>query len=187
MLDHITRYDTMPIPGIDSLTEFFAAGAITVGVEFRCLTDAAIAANSDRVLPAAGTVARIFDVYDDSGVSLHVYGDAEGERLEYLRFDCFIDDPHYHYVSWTDRVNDVLHMDPVADGDPLAWALERIRTRLPQMLERAGTPKNAAAVNLQAIERIMPQVAEAAYRARFHADQAAIKEAAEHPPVAKRA
>ena len=34
--------------------------------------------------------------------------------------------------------NEMLHLDPVADGDPLAWALERIRTRLPQMLARAG-------------------------------------------------
>ena len=185
MMEHITRYDTMPIPGIDALTEFFSAGAITIGVEFRCLTDAAIAANSDKVLAAKGSVSRIFDVYDDSGVSLHVYGEAEGERLEYLRFDCFHDDPHYHYVSWTDSINDVLHMDPVADGDPLAWALDRIRTRLPQMLVRAGTPKNAAAVDTQALERIMPQVVEAAYRARFHADQAAIKQIAERVETAQ--
>jgi hypothetical protein len=181
MADHITRYASMPIPGIDSQTEFFNAGAITIGVEFRFLTEAVIEANRAKMPAANGSVSRLFEVYDDSGVSIHVYGDAEGERLEYLRFDCFHDDPHYHYVSWTNAINDVLHMDPIADGDPLAWALERVRTRLPQMLERAGTPRNAAAVDLQAIDRIMPQVTEAAYRARFHADQTAIKEIAERP------
>ena len=37
-------------------------------------------------------------------------------------------------------------VDPIADGDPLAWALERIRTRLPQMLARAGADDVAAAI-----------------------------------------
>ena len=58
-----------------------------------------------------------------------------------------------------------------ADGDPLTWALDRIRTRLPQMLERAGAghiPIDAAAV-----ESILPRVSEAAYRARYEHDDAA--------------
>jgi len=86
-----------------------------------------------------------------------------------LRFDCFVEDPHYHYVSWRERANEVLHIDPVADGDPLAWALERLRTRLPQMLARAGAPELSAALDRRALEAALPRVADAAQRARREA------------------
>jgi hypothetical protein len=68
----------------------------------------------------------------------------------------------------------MVHVDPVALGDPLAWALERIRTRLPQMLTRAGAPEIAAEVDLMAVEQVLPQVAEVAYRVRFSHDDTAI-------------
>jgi hypothetical protein len=47
------------------------------------------------------------------------------------------------------------------------------------MLERAGAPNVAAMVDLRAIEAIMPKVTEAAFRARYHADKAAIRALAE--------
>ena len=157
MADHITRYDLMPIPPVEEQTEYFEAGAVSFGVEYRLLNDA-IAAASDVEVASGGEAGA--GGRDDCGVSLHVFAVGEGaapgdERLEYLRFDCFVEDPHYHYVSWKDRSNEMLHIDPVADGDPLAWALERIATRLPQMLERAGA-------------------AEAAWRARYHHDDEAV-------------
>jgi hypothetical protein len=68
----------------------------------------------------------------------------------------------------------MLHVDPVADGDPLAWALERIRTRLPQLLERAGAGEAAARVVQRQVDAVLPRVAEAAFRARTHHDDAAI-------------
>ena len=68
----------------------------------------------------------------------------------------------------------MLHIDPIADGDPLAWAIERLRTRLPQMLERAGVPEIAAAVDLRAVEAVLPRVSEAAWRVRYHHDDEAL-------------
>ena len=62
----------------------------------------------------------------------------------------------------------MIHSDPIADGDPLAWTLERLRTRLPQMLARAGADELAARVDARAVEAVLPRVAEAAYRARYH-------------------
>ena len=103
----------------------------------------------------------------DSGVSLHIYGGSGEQGREYLRFDCFVEEPHYHYVGWSRKSNEVLQIDPVADGDALAWALERLRTRLPQMLVRAGAADIAALVDPLLIEAILPRVAEAAYRARY--------------------
>ena len=111
---------------------------------------------------------------DDRGVSLHVSGVRDGEALEHLRFDCFDEAPHYHYVSWKDRSNVMLHLDPIADGDALQWTLERLRTRLPQMLEHAGAADIAAQLDQRQIDAVLPRVAEAAYRARYHHDDNAI-------------
>ena len=117
------------------------------------------------------------DGLDDCGVSLHVFAThPDGDRLEHLRFDCFDEDPHYHYVDWKGQSNDMVHMDKIADGDPLAWALDRIRTRLPQMLERAGA--GHIPIDAGAVEAILPRVSEAAYRARYDHDDAATLEGA---------
>jgi len=172
MKSHITRYDLMPIPAVETQTEYFDAGAIAIGVEYRLLNDAIAAASA--VERADGADAADVESFDDCGVSLHVYGMVDGERVEWLRFDCFTEDPHYHYVCWRTRSNEMLHIDPVADGDPLAWALERIRTRLPQMLERAGAAELAGAVDPRQLESALPRIAEAAYRLRYQHDEGAI-------------
>lgn len=174
--DHITRYDLMPIAPLEAHTTWFDAGAVRIGVEYRLLNEAI--ADASQVDAAAGSDSA-GAIEDDRGVSLHVCGvDFAGEALEYLRFDCFDEDPHYHYVSWRDKSNEMLHIDPVADGDPLAWALDRIRTRLPQMLRRAGAEAIAARVDPTAIEAVLPRVVDAAYRARFEHDDSAILAAA---------
>ena len=170
MTGHVTRYDKMPIPPVPEQTEWFEAGAVAFGVEYRLLNDAIAAASA--VESAGGSDAA--QRFDDRGVSIHVFAEVGGERREVLRFDCFQEDPHYHYVSWAARSNEMLHVDPVADGDPLAWALERIRTRLPQMLERAGAGEAAAKVDLRRVDAVLPRVAEAAFRARYHHDDAPI-------------
>jgi len=176
---HITRYDLMPIPPVEAHTELFPAGAVEIGVEYRLL-DEAIAAAS-RIEPAHGTDGAETATLDDRGVSLHVFGEEDGERREFLRFDCFDEDPHYHYVCWRRRTNEVLRIDPVSDGDPLSWALERIRTRLPAMLERAGAAELAGRVDPRLVEAVLPRVAEAAWRARFHHDDDAIRRTALGP------
>jgi hypothetical protein len=185
---HITRYDLMPIPPVDAQTDYYDAGAVAFGVEYRVLTDAVAAASA--VEAASGTESADAS-FDDRGVAIHVFGtDIGGEgadalgRVEYLRFDCFNEDPHYHYVSWRDRSNEMLHLDPVADGDPLTWALDRIRTRLPQMLERAGASDLAARVDQRVLEAVLPRVSEAAWRARYRSDEAAVLADALAPPSA---
>jgi hypothetical protein len=160
----VTRYDVMPIPPVEAHTEWFRAGTLAIGVEYRLVNEAVVAAR--QVEAATGGDGLEAAVLDDRGVSLHVVGDVDGVAREVLRFDCFVEDPHYHYVSWRARSNEVLHLDPVADGDPLAWALERLRTRLPAMLARAGVPELAQAVDRAAIEAALPRIAAAAERVR---------------------
>lgn len=167
MGDHITRYDKMPIPPVEAHTEYFQAGDIRIGVEYRVLTDELVAEIRAGLEGAQGSESGQLEDLDDSGVSLHVFGTSGDSEYEFLRFDCFREDPHYHYVDWSNKSNEVLHLDPVVEGDPLTWALERIRTRLPQMLSRAGADEVAARVDPHAIEAVLPRITEAAFRARY--------------------
>jgi hypothetical protein len=166
---HITRYSVMPIPPIEDRTTWFDAGSVRVGVEYRLLTDAVAAAAE--LAEASGDERGQTTDLDDRGVALHVCAEQDGEMREFLRFDCFDEDPHYHYVSWRDRANEMIHLDPIADGDPLTWALERIRTRLPQMLARSGASEVAERVDSGAIEGVLPRITEAAFRARYENEE----------------
>ena len=77
-------------------------------------------------------------------------------------------------MSYANQTNEMVHLDPAAVGDPLEWAMDRIRTRLPQLLSRAGNPELGARIDVAEIEAALPKVAEAAYRARFAHDDEAI-------------
>jgi len=173
---HITRYSLMPIPPVEANTEYFDAGPVRIGVEYRLLNDAIAAAQT--LARARGEDPGPPEVPDDRGVSIHVFALRDGRAWEHLRFDCFDEDPHYHYVNHAEHSNEMLRMDPIADGDPVAWALERVRTRLPQMLARAGAGDAAARFDPRALESVLPRVAEAAYRARYQHDERAVLEAA---------
>jgi len=181
MAASITRYDKMPIPAIDAHTRYFESGRLRIGVEYRVLDDAVAAAARLHLEAATGVETGKLTEIDDRGVSLHVYVQGDGGWCEHLRFDCFEEEPHYHYVSWAARSNEVLHVDPFAVGDPLGWALECLRTRLPQMLRRAE-PGREALVSAPDVDTIMPRVAAAAYAARFDIEPQSI-EAAAHGPA----
>lgn len=134
----------MPIPPNEARTEYFAAGCLRISVEYRILTDDLVALSRRTLEFDTGTDVGQIEALDDAGVSLHVFAGPAGKQCEYLRFDCFREDPDYHYVGWDRKSNEVLRIDPIADGDPLAWALDRIATRLPQTLARAGAGDIAA-------------------------------------------
>jgi len=154
----------MPIPPVKENTQTFNAGTVTIGVEYRVLTDALVAAMGKKAAPEIGSL-------DDAGVSIHVFVKAPDGDLERLRFDCFEKEPHYHYISWKKSYNDHVFADPTVYTDFLAWSLEMIRTRLVPMLEKADVNGAAQIVDRKSIERILPTVSEAAYQARRHADK----------------
>lgn len=172
----VTHYNVMPIAPLDDQTLYFDAGGIRIGVEYRLLDDAIAAAHSLEEAQGDETGAEV--VVEDRGVSLHVYGNEDGEMLECIRFDCFDEDPHYHYIGWAEKTNQMIHIDPIAQGDPLGFALDCIQHRLAPMLRRAGATGAAGCVETERIEAIMPRVAEAAYRARFDHNDESIRKAA---------
>jgi hypothetical protein len=131
-------YGIPPQPPVAENTTYLQAGAVTIGVEYRDVNpDNLVETYKDNPAyleelleksPAGG--------FADEGVSIHVCATDGGH--EYLRFDVFDDDPHYHYIHAGDEVvNNVVEFDVLAHGEMLPWVIERLRTRLPEMLPHA--------------------------------------------------
>lgn len=137
------------------------AGPLRFVVEARQLTDEVIAKLTGQPPDTEG--------FDDFGPSLHVFGSADG--LEHLRFDCFEKDPHYHYFFHAKNENLVCRLDDVAEGDPVGWTLERLRGRLPEMLEYAGASELSAATrrDISSIDVAVERVARLFEEARIQA------------------
>jgi len=163
------RYPILPIPWIAEHTEMIPAGVLTIGVGHRVLDEATAKAYLDEV----GFQREHDDdggertyMGRDAGVCIHVLGPGrDGELVEYLRLDCFDDEPHYHYVYNDERAQDRVFLDPTLEGDPMEWALDRVRTRMPEVLVKVGAPELAAQLDQDAIEAAMPEVRRAIDRA----------------------
>lgn len=157
-----TTYEVDPLPLIAEDTTFFDAGAITIGVEYRRVDNSTLTAGyGEEAVSEQGIT------FDSAGVSLHVLGTED--KREYLRFDCFDNDAHYHYILWGTRQTIVAY-DHTANGDMLTWALEAIAERVDAMLSFAGAPELAARVDKTlvraAIDELTP-VARNAQRAQL--------------------
>jgi hypothetical protein len=76
------------------------------------------------------------EIMDDQGLNIQVLSDIDGREVELLRFDCFDQNPHYHYGP--EKENELLRLDKTTAGNPVGWTLEQLRTRLPDMIRRAG-------------------------------------------------
>ena len=100
----------------------------------------------------------------DGGLAIHVLSDLAGntgrvftEETELLAFDCFRDDPHYHYGPR--NKNHRIFWDKTLVPDPLGWCLDQFKTgKLKAMLERAGYPGVAADLDEDLVASIIPQV-----------------------------
>lgn len=160
-------YGGIPIPPVKDNMAIFEAGALSIGVEFRVLNDAVVGAMGLAEIAASNG----YPTLDDNGVSIHVFARTAEGNFERLRFDCFRRDPHYHYLSVRQKWQHVIHIDRNVTGDPAAWALQMLRTRLVPMLLRSDIPEAATLVDYAKIEEILPLVTEAVFRARFHTDR----------------
>lgn len=154
-----TRYQVLPIPALPEHTRMFEAGAVTFGVEYRLLDEAIIAAEYGADARAAfgnqlppGLPAQLAE----DGVSLHVFDSASGG--EYLRFDCFADYPHYHYITPREGCQSVLEYDPVANGPIFDWLFARLRSELGAMLRHAKGSELAEKLDRAQLDRVLPEV-----------------------------
>ena len=123
------RFEQLPIPMITEHCIPVAAGAVQLVVESRVLTNEII----------QGALANVVDAgipFDDFGATLHVCGTDDG--LEYLRFDCFENEPHYHYIEQATGANTVVRIDELAVGDPIDFSLACVEHHLADMLRHCG-------------------------------------------------
>ena len=97
------------------------------------------------------------ELMPDQGLCVQVFGKAEGQDTEILRFDCFDQMPHYHYGPANHNIR--LNMDKTTVGNPFGWTLDNLRTKLPAMIQRAGYADLAAAVEANPVaESVLDEV-----------------------------
>jgi hypothetical protein len=123
------HYDQLPIPMVTEHCIPIDAGAVQLVVESRKLTNEIIGDTYHGAVDAGIP-------FDDFGATLHVCGTADG--LEYLRFDCFENEPHYHYIEQAVGANTVVRIDELAVGDPIDFSLACVEHHLADMLRHCG-------------------------------------------------
>lgn len=69
-----------------------------------------------------------------AGATLRVFGNIEGQVTELLRFDDFVEEPHYHVPA----AGDPRPFDRAALGEPLTWYICQLRDHLCELLAEAG-------------------------------------------------
>jgi hypothetical protein len=149
-------YHVELVPPIPEATTYFDAGPLSIGVEFRLLTDDLVNAfykddgESRQIVDAIRPA-----VFDDRGLSFHVFDRDAG--IEYLRFDMFEEGPHYHYINSASSHRAVMY-DPYSCGDMFSWAVDCLRSRLPDMLRYAGADELADRVDTDALDVTLPEV-----------------------------
>jgi hypothetical protein len=83
----------------------------------------------------------------DSGATLRVSGRVAGAEREILRFDDFIDGPHYHVPADGPSIA----FDRAALGEPLDWIVAQLRDHLEALLTAAGWTELLPAVDVPAV------------------------------------
>lgn len=160
-------YGIPPQPPVAGDTRYVPAGNVTIGIEYRSLDPASLVATYEH---DEAQLAELLEKspeggFTDEGLSFHVCGTTDGH--EYVRFDVFDGEPHYHYNHpGPEVVNNVVDYDRAANGDMLAWALERLRHHLPEMLTEAGGGALVAGLDPVAINTVVDELAAEAERVR---------------------
>lgn len=148
---------SLPVAHEPENTKLFPAGPVTIGLEYRVFDPVAEAAKLTAEEVAATGPDSLFNQTDtDRGVCVHVF--ATDGLAEYLRFDCFLDEPHYHYIVPGDG-NMLIHFDESANGPMLEWALDAVRNRLRPMLAQVGAAQLAEGIDQAELGRAMDEVA----------------------------
>ena len=128
----------------------------------------------------------------DQGVSIVVQGIVDGEETTLLRFNCFDVERSYIYgpenpnlksdgpmmlagrTEGSTGMGKLYRMDPTADGNPIGWTIKTMKSKLPDMLERAGYPEIAKQLDLEELMDTLPEL-EATARELFVSKRNVVK------------
>ena len=113
---------------------------------------------NEKVFQVGGIELRVDnrDIGADGGPSVRVYGEADGENIQLLRFDCFRKDPHYHYDP--SGKNDQRSLDKESVPDSVAWTIEQLGQNLVEMIHKAGYASVAEQVDQTAVTQVLSEV-----------------------------
>jgi len=94
---------------------------------------------------------------NDEGMAIHVLSDVADQEVELLAFDCFEKGPHYHYGPRNEDVR--IYWDVTTSGETLRWTLDQFKAgNLRSMIERAGYPSIANAMDEKLIQEKLPEL-----------------------------
>ena len=132
-----TTYDIPPAPPDPASTDWFDIGPLGIGIEYRKVDPQAL----EKIYADSKHLAGLREAspeggFTDEGVSIHVVS-VEDDH-EFIRFDMFVAEPHYHYVDKAADTNTIVDFDTAAHGPMIPWTLGQLRNRLPSMLQHAG-------------------------------------------------
>ena len=102
---------------------------------------------------------RYSNLNTDRGPSLRIYGAVEGKPVQLLRFDCFEEQPHFHYDP--DGKNNQLRLDKAKVSDPIAWSMDYLRGNVASLLHIAGYSGLAEQVDEGVLTAALPTVEKA--------------------------
>ena len=95
----------------------------------------------------------------DRGPSLQVLGEVEGKPVQLLRFDCFENEPHFHYDP--DGKNNRIFLNKARATDPIAWSIDYLRGNFTSLVRIAGYGPLADRLNEEALTAALPGVEKA--------------------------
>jgi hypothetical protein len=99
-----------------------------------------------------------FDVsFREVGATLRVDGCIKDKWTEMLRFDDFVDTPHFHAPA----DGEAIIFDRASLGEPLEWYVAQIRDHLPEWLEKAGFDDVLPTIDLEAVSLNADRLTEA--------------------------
>jgi hypothetical protein len=92
-----------------------------------------------------------------AGATLRVSGEVAGRREELLRFDDFVQQPHYHVPA----AGDAVMLDTKTVGAPLDFYLDQIGNHLGELLVQGGFEEIVPTLDLRAVTANIGQVRDA--------------------------
>ena len=114
----------MLIPIMEHHATYFDGGPVCIAVEAR-----ALGSSREKMV---------------RGPSIHIF--SADRQKEFLRFDLFGGELHYHYIHDAQQHNTVWGYDADANGPMLEWVIRSLADRLPAMLRRSGEGELAARI-----------------------------------------
>ena len=85
----------------------------------------------------------------DQGVIIQVRSSSQNNEINLLQFNCFFLQPTYIYDP--DGRSKICQIDPLTDGNAIGWSIQKLKTRLVEMIEAAGYGNIASKIDMQTV------------------------------------